>query len=263
MKDEQKLEVRELSVHEISPNKDQPRKTFDKGSIENLARSIQEHGIIQPIVVRKKEFYYEIVAGERRWRAAKSIGLKTVPAIIRIIDDLEVSQIALIENIQRENLNPIEEAIAFKNILDEHRLTQERIADLLGKSRSYVANIIRLLNLDEKVKNLIIENKLTGGHGRTILGLKKHEDQIVLAEMVLEKNLSVRQTEQLVKKLNTDIKEKSVEKKKDVMLKSVEETLMSSLGTKVQITRGTKKGKIEIEYYSEEELQRIIDLINR
>lgn len=262
LKDKQSFNVRELSVHEISPNKDQPRKTFDKGSIEDLARSIKEHGIIQPIVVRKKEFYYEIVAGERRWRAAKSIGLKVIPAIIKTIDDFEVSQIALIENIQRENLNPIEEAIAFKKILDEHRLTQEKIAELLGKSRSYVANIIRLLNLDQKVKDLILDNKLTGGHGRTLLGLKRHEDQIKLADLILEKNLSVRQTESLVKKFNTDLKHKPVEKT-DTMIKSVEESLMSSLGTKVQITKGKKKGKIEIEYYDDEELQRIIDLIKR
>lgn len=263
MKDEKSLDVRDLSVHEISPNKDQPRKTFDKGSIENLARSIEEHGIIQPIIVRRKEFYYEIIAGERRWRAAKSIGLKEIPAIIKTIDDFEVSQIALVENIQRENLNPIEEAMAFKAILDEHGLTQERVAELLGKSRSYVANIIRLLNLDQRVKNLIIDNKLTSGHGRTILGLNKYEEQIILANIVLEKNLSVRETESLVKKFNKDIKQRPMESKNDHIIKNVEASLMSILGTKVQITRGKKKGKIEIEYYSEDELQRIIDLINR
>ena len=263
MKDQQNLEITELSIHEISPNKDQPRKSFDQQTIEGLAKSIEEYGIIQPIIVRKKEFYYEIIAGERRWRAAKYIGLSKIPAIIKVIDDFEVSQIALVENIQRENLNPIEEAVAFKDILDEYGLTQEKIAQLLGKSRSYVANTIRLLNLDERVKNLIVENKLTSGHGRTILGLNKYNEQIILADIVLEKNLSVRETESLVKKLNKNIKEKSIDPKSDFMLKSVEENLMSNLGTKVQIIRGKRKGKIEIEYYSQEELQRIVDLINR
>lgn len=262
MKEEQ-LEVKDLSVHEISPNQDQPRKTFDKGSIENLARSIQEHGIIQPIIVRKKEFYYEIIAGERRWRAAKSIGIKSVPVIIKTINDLEASQIALVENIQRENLNAIEEAIAIKSILDEYELTQEKIAKLLGKSRSYIANMTRLLKLDQRVKDLIVENKLSSGHGRTILGLNKYEDQSIVANIILEKNLSVRETELLVKKINKNIKEKNTNKKSDHIINSVEESLMSNLGTKVQITKGKNKGKIEIEYYGEEELQRIIDLINR
>lgn len=253
----------ELDIYEISPSKDQPRKNFDEGTIDNLARSIEKHGIIQPIVVIKKELYYEIVAGERRWRAAKSIGLKKIPAIIKEIDDLEVAQIALVENIQREDLNSIEEALAFKSLIEKYSLTQENIAELVGKSRSYVANIIRLLNLDECVKNLIIENKLTSGHGRTILGLNKDNEQIVLANMIIENNLSVRQTESLVKKLNKSIQEKTKQKDLDPIIKELEDNLRESLGTKVQITNGKKKGKIEIEYYSDEELERIIDLINK
>ncbi len=253
----------ELDIYDISPSKDQPRKNFDEETIDNLAKSIDKHGIIQPIVVRKKESYYEIIAGERRWRAAKSIGLKKIPAIIKEIDDLEVAQIALVENIQREDLNSIEEALAFKSLVEKHSLTQEEIGELVGKSRSYVANVIRLLNLDEFVKCLIIENKLTSGHGRTILGLNKDNEQLTLANIIIEKNLSVRETESLVKKLNKNTKEKTKQKESDPIIKEIEETLRESLGTKVQITNGKKKGKIEIEYYSDEELERIIDLIKK
>lgn len=255
--------MKNIDIHEISPNKKQPRKYFDQEQIENLAKSIKKHGIIQPIVVRKKELYFEIISGERRWRAAKSIGLREIPAIVKDIDDCEVAQIALIENIQRENLNPIEEAKAFKALIEEHSLTQEKVAEILGKSRSYIANVIRLLNLDEKVRVLIIENKLTSGHGRTILGLNKDKDQIALANLILEKNLSVRETENLVKKLNKDSKTKVKEDKKNYAIKEIEENLRTSLGTKVAIKAGKKKGKIEIEYYSEEELERIINLINK
>ena len=253
----------ELDIYDVSPSKDQPRKTFDEETIDNLAKSIEKHGIIQPIVVRKKESYYEIIAGERRWRAAKVLGLKKIPVIIKEIDDLEVAQIALVENIQREDLNSIDEAKAFKSLIEKHRLTQEGIAELVGKSRSYVANVIRLLNLDESVKHLIIENELTSGHGRTILGLNKDNEQITLANMVIEKNLSVRDTELLVKKLNKNTKEKTTLKHSDPIIKEIEDNLRESLGTKVQITKGKKKGKIEIEYYSDEELERIIDLINK
>ena len=251
----------ELDIYDISPSKDQPRSNFNEQAIDNLAKSIKKHGIIQPIVVRKNELYYEIIAGERRWRAAKLIGLKKIPAIIKEIDDLEVAQIALVENIQREDLNAIEEAEAFKSLIEKYNLTQEDIAHLVGKSRSYVANIIRLLNLDESVKSLIIENELTSGHGRTILGLNKDNEQIVLANMIIEKNLSVRDTESLVKKLNKKTKEKI--KHSDPIIKEIEDNLRESLGTKVQIINGKKKGKIEIEYYSDEELERIIDLINK
>lgn len=256
--------MKNIDIHEISPNKSQPREYFDQEQIENLAKSIKKHGIIQPIVVRKKEFYFEIISGERRWRAAKSIGLKEIPAIVKDINDCEVAQIALVENIQRENLNSIEEAKAFKALIEEYSLTQEKVAELLGKSRSYIANVIRLLNLDQKVRDLIIQNKLTSGHGRTILGLNKDNDQVALAEFILERNLSVRETEKLVKKLNKESSKTKVKEKKDnYAIKEIEESLRTSLGTKVEIKAGKKKGKIEIEYYSEEELERIINLINR
>ena len=253
----------EVDIYDISPDKNQPRKDFDEEAINNLAKSIEKHGIIQPIILRKKNSYYEIIAGERRWRAAKVVGLKKIPAIIKEITDLEVAQIALVENIQRENLNSIEEALAFKSLVENHSLTQENIAEIVGKSRSYVANIIRLLNLEEFVKGLIIENKLTSGHGRTILGLNKDNEQIALATMIIEKNLSVRQTEALVKKLNKNTQEYKKQTRSDLIIKEIEETLRESLGTKVHITNGKKKGKIEIEYYSDEELERIIDLINK
>lgn len=256
-------EVLELNIYDVSPNKDQPRKHFDKEAIRSLAESIEKHGIIQPIVVRKKELYYEIIAGERRWRAAKESGLKEIPAIVKKTSDRKVAELALVENIQRENLNAIEQANAFKRLLDQYKLTQEEISDIVGKSRSYIANITRLLNLDEKVQALITENKLTSGHGRTILGLNKDKEQITLAETVIEKKLSVRETEALVKKLNEDVGEKLKEKSLDSVTKEIEEILRDKLGTKVQIKRAKKKGKIEIEYYSEEELERIINLINR
>lgn len=253
----------EIDIHEISPNKSQPRKTFNPDTIETLAESIKKHGIIQPIIVRKKEFYYEIIAGERRWRAAKSIGLKKVPAIVKDTNDLEVAQLALIENIQRENLNAIDEAYAFKSLIDKYDLTQEEIAEILGKSRSYIANITRLLNLDEQVRDLIVENKLTSGHGRTILGLNRKKEQITLAQMIIDKKLSVRDTEALVKKLNKDQTQAIKEKIHDPLIKDIEQELTSNLGTRVLIKSGKKKGKIEIEYYSDEELERIIDLISK
>ncbi len=256
-------EVLELSIYDISPNKDQPRKNFNQETIENLAKSIEKHGIIQPIVVREKEFYYEIIAGERRWRAAKEAGLKIIPSVVKETNDREVAELALVENIQREDLNAIEEAHAFKSLIDEYSLTQEQIAEILGKSRSYIANITRLLNLDEKVQDLITENKLTSGHGRTILGLNKDKEQIALANTIIERKLSVRETEALVKNLNKDVEEKPKEKKTDSATKEIEEVLRENLGTKVEIKRGRKKGKIEIEYYSEEELERIINIINK
>ena len=260
MKD-RNTDLLDLSIYDISPNIDQPRKNFDGEAIDSLAKSIKEHGIIQPIVVRKKEFYYEIIAGERRWRAAKEAGLTKVPVIVRNTSDRRVAELALVENIQREDLNAIEEALSFKSLMDEYGLKQEEIAQIIGKSRSYVANITRLLKLDEKVQDLITENKLTSGHGRTILGLNKDNQQIVLAEQIIEKKLSVRETESLVKKFNENTQENPKEKKTDYVTKEIEETLRESLGTKVQIKSGKKKGRIEIEYYSEEELERIINLI--
>lgn len=260
MKNNETVEIVELSIYDVSPGLDQPRKEFNEKSIENLSESISEYGVIQPIVVRKVEMGYEIIAGERRWRASKLAGLKKIPAIVKELEASEIAQIALIENIQRENLNAMEEAWAFKSLIDKYSLTQDKIATILGKSRPYVANTIRLLNLDERVRDLIMENKLTSGHGRTILGLNKVENQIVVANLIIEKSLSVRETERLVKDYNKNI-DKKVKKKNDPMISEIEETLREHLGTKVQIKRGVRKGKIEIEYYSDEELERIIEKI--
>ncbi len=261
MQNKEKMQITELDIYEISPSTDQPRKTFDESSIESLSNSIKEHGIIQPIVVRKVEFGYEIIAGERRWRASKQAGLRKMPAIIKNLPRKEIEQIALVENIQRESLNSIEEANAFKSLIDKHELTQEKIGELLGKSRSYVANTIRLLNLEEELIALIIENKLTSGHGRTILGLRNIRDQIILAKEIIDRNLSVRETEKLVKIYNGN-QDKSTKKiEQDPIIREIEENLRDILGTKVNISRSRKKGKIEIEYYSDEELERIISKI--
>lgn len=260
MKNNETMQVVELNIYDVSPSIDQPRKTFDEVAIESLSKSIEEYGIIQPIVVKPVEMGYEIIAGERRWRASKLAGLKKIPAIIKDLGKQEIEQIALIENIQRENLNSMEEAQAFKSLMDKYSLTQEKIGEIIGKSRSYIANTIRLLNLDESVRNLIIENKLTSGHGRTILGLTKIKNQIVVANLIIERSLSVRETEKLVKDYNRNI-DKKVGKKKDPIISEIEEILRDSLGTKVQIKKGARKGKIEIEYYSDEELERIIEKI--
>ncbi len=248
-----------LSIFDLSPNENQPRKHFDQELIQSLSESIKKYGILQPILVRKVEDSYEIIAGERRWRAAKSLGLRYVPVIVKEIGDLELAQVALVENIQRENLNSIEEAKAFKSLIEEHKLTQEEIASVIGKSRSHIANTVRLLNLDEQVKTLIIENKLTSGHGRTILGLNNFEQQIEVAMVIIESSLSVRETENLVRRYNNVVLKKV--EVQDLLLKSLEDRLRDNLGTKVSIIKGKKKGKIEIEYYSEQELERIIELI--
>lgn len=250
-----------LSIFDLSPNENQPRKHFDMDLIEKLSQSIQKHGILQPILVRRVEDSYEIIAGERRWRAAKALGLKSVPVIVKEMGQLELAQVALVENIQRENLNAIEEARAFKSLIEEHNLTQEEIAGVIGKSRSHIANTVRLLNLNRQVMELIVKNKLSSGHGRTILGLNNFSEQIEVAEIVMNNSLSVRETESLVRRYNNKIRKK--EKVDNIFLKSLEERLRDNLGTKVKIIAGKKKGKIEIEYYSEEELERIIELLDK
>ncbi|AFS79909.1 parB-like partition protein [Gottschalkia acidurici 9a] len=258
-----KDEVVYLDIYSISPNKDQPRKKFDKEAIDSLSDSIKNHGVIQPIIVRQKENGYEIIAGERRWRAARVSGLTKIPSIVKNIEELEVAQIALVENIQRENLNPIEEGLAFKELIDQHKLTQEKIGKLLGKSRPYVANTIRLLNLESEVIDLLMNEEITSGHGRAILGLKDIKKQVMLARLIVEKDLSVRETEKLVKELNCEKEKVYSLKEIDPVISDIEQALRESLGTKVQIVKGKNKGKIEIEYYSDEELDRIIELISK
>ena len=261
-----KDKVVSIDISLIEPNAEQPRREFGQEAIQELALSIKKHGIIQPIIVRKQNEGYQIVAGERRWRAAKEAGLKEVPAIIKELEQMESTEIALIENIQREDLNPIEEAIAYNNLIERYNVTQEEISSIVGKSRSYIANIIRLLNLDEQVIELILNGMLSNGHGRTLLALTDKEAQLKTAKVVIENELSVRETERLVKDLikgkNTERKQKVAERK-DPSLIEFEESLRKILGTKVQIIKGKKKGKIEIEYYSDEDLDRILEMLSK
>lgn len=246
-----------LKLEAINPNPDQPRKIFQKDALKELAESIKSDGVIQPIIVRKTKDGYEIIAGERRWRAAKEAGLSEIPSIVREIDDITADKISLIENVQRENLNPIEEAQAYRRIMEEYKLKQDELGKAVGKSRSYISNVVRLMNLDEKVIQYIYEGKLSGGHGKSLLGIKNKTEQVKAAERIIEHGISVRDTEKNVKNKKT-IKTK---KKKENHIIDLEEKLMSSLGTKVSLSVGKKSGKIEIEYYSNDDLERLIDLI--
>jgi ParB family chromosome partitioning protein len=256
--------VENLAIDLIVPKEDQPRQYFDDEALEELAESIKINGVIQPIIVRKIEDKYQIVAGERRWRASKRIGLTVIPAIVRNFNEEEAAKISLIENIQRENLNPIEEAIAYKRLMEDYNLTQEELGQAVGKSRAYVSNSMRLLNLDNKIIEYIKEGKLTSGHGKVLLGIKDKEEQLRTAEKIINLNLNVRDTEDEVKKTKkkSKIKKKKIDNK-DPYLRDLEENLMRSLGTKVNLLIGDKKGKIEIEYYGEEDLERLVDLLTR
>ncbi len=252
-----------LDIDEVEPNRVQPRTAFDDEALQELSDSIKTHGIIQPIIVVKKDNYYEIIAGERRWRAARMAGLKEVPVIIKDYSGPEALEVALIENIQREDLNPIEEAQAYQRLIDEFGLKQEEAADRVAKSRTAVTNSLRLLKLDERVRQMIIDGMISAGHGRTLLALPEGEVQYTLAMRIFDHKLSVRETEKLVKNLLAPPKEK---KEIDPQIKAIYESLQNritqAIGSKVQITpKGKKKGKIEIEYYSEEELERIVALL--
>ena len=254
-----------LRISEIEPNSHQPRKNFNEDSLKELADSIKAHGVIEPIIVRDKKDYYEIVAGERRWRAARMAGLKEIPALIREYSDSEISEIALIENIQREDLTPLEEARAYKTLIDEYKLTQEELSSRISKSRAAIANSMRLLKLDEKVQAMLEEGSLTAGHARALLSLEEPEDQLKAAREVIGKNLSVRETEDLVKKWNTSSgKKEKKPSEKDLVYRDLEEKIEKSLGTKVKISnKDNGTGKIEINYYSDDELERIYEIISR
>ncbi|MGM0396134.1 MAG: ParB/RepB/Spo0J family partition protein [Bacillota bacterium] len=249
--------VLSLPLENIRPKADQPRKIFQKEALDDLAQSIRTNGVIQPIIVRKIDGKHEIIAGERRWRAAKDAGLKEIPCIVREIDDITADRISLIENIQRENLNPIEEAQAYRRILNEYKLKQEELAKAVGKSRSYISNVMRLMNLDERVVQYIYEGKISGGHGKALLGIKTKEDQFKAAERIVQFGLNVRDTEDNVQKR----KATRIRRKKENYIIDLEEQLMGVLGTKVTLSIGKKSGKIEIEYYGNEDLERLIDLI--
>lgn len=251
-----------LSINKIKPNKSQPRRYFDEEKIHMLAESIKEHGLIQPIIVQKDGEDYKIVAGERRWRAAKVAKLKEVPVIIMDLTDSAVLEISLIENIQRQDLNPIEEASAYQRLLNDFKITQEELSKKIGKSRTSIANTIRLMNLDERVQVFLIEETLKEGHGRAILGLTDKDEQLAAAQQVIDNDLNVRETENLVKNYH---KHRAVPRKikSNPFYKDIEKRLTKSMGTKVSVKQKAKnKGKIEIEYYSEDDLNRILDYLN-
>lgn len=250
--------VRKLKINEIEPNKEQARKLFDEEAIEDLAASIKEYGVIQPIIVSKKSDYYEIIAGERRWRASKKAGLSEIPAIIRNDDDQRNKEISLIENIQREDLNPIEKARGIKQLMDEYNLTQQKVAEKLGKSRSSIANTVRILNLDERVINLALEGKLTEGHCKSLMSIDDPERQYKMAQYIIESGDSVREAEKKMK-----VRKKS-SKKNDKYIpiyRDIEDTFQGFFGTKVKLDAGERKGKIIIQYSSNEDLERILGLI--
>lgn len=252
-----------LKINQVEPNRNQPRKEFDEDALLELADSIKQFGILQPLLVQKKKDYYEIIAGERRWRAAKLAGLKEVPVLIKSYTDQEIVEISLIENIQRENLNPIEEAMAFKRLLEEFHLKQDEVAERVSKSRTAVTNSMRLLKLSDKVKQMIIDDMISTGHARALLAIEDEEQQYLLATKIFDEKLSVRETEKLVKSLKNPKKEvKKITPEHQFIYNDIAEKMKSIMGTKVNINaKANGKGKIEIEYYSEEELERIYDLM--
>ncbi|NLO37705.1 MAG: ParB/RepB/Spo0J family partition protein [Clostridiaceae bacterium] len=262
--DDVKGAIVNLRLNDISPNADQPRKTFDQDKLSELAASIKENGIIQPIIVCRGSQGYRIVAGERRWRAARLAGLTVVPAIIRELTDIQILQQALIENIQRQDLNPLEEASALDRLLKDHQMTQEKLSAVVGRSRPAIANTLRLLQLPEDIQVLVRDELLTAGHARALLAVTGTQQQKKAAQLIIDKDLSVRETEKLVKRLNLPPKE---EKKQDpayvLSVKDVERRLAGRLGTRVKLKDRQGKGSIQIEYYSNDDLERLLELIDR
>ena len=254
-----------VKINEVEPNREQPRKEFDEDSLMELADSIRQFGILQPLLVQKKKDYYEIIAGERRWRAAKLAGIKDVPIIVKNYTDQEIVEISLIENIQRENLNPIEEAAAYKRLMEEFHLKQDTIAERVSKSRTAVTNSMRLLKLDERVQQMLIDEMLTTGHARALLSIEDKNMQHAAAIKVFDEKLSVRETEKLVKEIlnpRKEEKEKKADRAQDLVYEQLEEKIKGIIGSKVAIRRKNKdKGKIEIAYYSQDELERIVELL--
>lgn len=265
-KEEPKKELESMvKISYVEPNREQPRKQFDEDALIELSESIKQFGILQPILTHKKGDYYEIIAGERRWRAAKMAGLKEVPVLVREFTDKEIVEISLIENIQRENLNPIEEAIGFKRLMNEFNMKQDEIAERVSKSRTAVTNSMRLLKLTDKVQEMIIEEMISSGHARTLLAIENDELQIALAMRIFDEKLSVREVEKIIKdskkeKVNTS---KGSETEHQFVYDNFERKLNQILGTKVNIRHKNNKGKIEIEYYSSEELENIYDLLSK
>ena len=252
-----------IDINKVEPNREQPRKKFDEDALIELSESIKQFGILQPLLCQERDDYYEIVAGERRWRAAKLAGLKEVPVIIKKLTNQQIMEISLIENIQREDLNPIEEALAYKRLLEEFKLKQDDVAERVSKSRTAVTNSMRLLKLSPRVQQMIIDDMISTGHARALLALDDEEQQYILANKIFDEKLSVRETEKLVKALKNPKKEVKVQKQEHMFVyDNLEEHLKNIIGTKVSVNpKANGKGKIEIEYYSEEELERIYDLI--
>ena len=257
-----------MDINKVEPNREQPRKNFDEDALLELSESLKQFGVLQPLLVQARDDYYEIIAGERRWRAAKMAGLKEVPVIIKKLTEQEIMEISLIENIQREDLNPIEEAFAYKKLLTDFDLKQDELAKRVSKSRTAITNSMRLLKLNEKVQQMVIDEMITSGHARALLGIPDLEQQYVLAQKIFDERLSVRDTEKLVKSIQNGEKEEKEPAKKEIdskilsIYKDLEEQMKKIMGTKVSInSKNEQQGKLEIEYYSQEELDRIIDLL--
>lgn len=270
MLEEKKDSVTTLKISDIEPRADQPRKTFDSENLQLLADSIALHGVLQPIIVRENPNFagsYEIIAGERRWRASKMAGLSEMPVVIVDGDDLKIAQIALVENVQRENLNPVEEALAYSALMERHDLTQDQIAKEVGKSRPAVANMLRLLDLPDEVLEMLKNEKISSGHARALLGLKNDEDMILLAQKTEEKGLSVREVERIVKSMNeksekvADIIPETPDSQRKVYMKDLEKKVMQTLGRKVKINQSAKKKTLELAYHSDKDLEELLSLI--
>jgi len=254
-----------IPISNIEPNRHQPRKRFDEDALQELAESIKQYGVIQPLILQKKDKYYEIIAGERRWRAARAAGLKEVPAIIKDYTPQEIVEVALIENIQREDLNPIEEALTYQRLINEFELKQDEVAERVSKSRVAVTNSMRLLKLDERVQQMLIDEMLTSGHARAILTIEDKNEQYNVASKIFDEKLSVRDVEKLVKKIGMENSKKDIAVTSDdiFVYREIEDKIRSKVGSKVSIHRkNNNKGSIEIEYYSSEELERIIELFD-
>lgn len=251
-----------VKITKVEPNRNQPRKKFDEDALQELSDSIKIHGVLFPILVVDRKDYYEIVAGERRWRAAKMAGLKEVPVIIRDYTEKEIAEISLIENIQRTDLNPIEEAMAYKSLIEEYNLKQDELAERVSKSRTAITNSMRLLKLAESVQDMVVEDLISAGHARALLAIDNPEEQYDLAQRVMDEKLSVRDIEKIVKAKNKPKIEKKKNEKQEALYHDIEEKLKANIGTKVTIVaKGDKMGKIEIDFYNQDDLQKIMDLL--
>lgn len=260
--DNSRESVLEVKINDVEPNAGQPRKVFDQEKLQALADSIKEHGVVQPIIVKQDGSRYVIVAGERRWRAAKLAGLKTIPVVVKDLSSRQVMEIALIENLQREDLNPIEEAEAYQKLMDDYSMTQEEVAKLVGKSRAAIANSVRLLTLAKEIQDMLADGRLTSGHARTLVTIEDQEKQKELADLMIKKQLTVREAERLAAHESKKSAEKKPrDKREDFEMTQLVEDLRTRFGTKIDLQRRKDKGKIVIEYYSKEEFDRIIELL--